>query len=88
MIESLVDDKELRRVCRRLKRPPRKPGRSSCSGCGNGNSKGSVDVNELKRWMVEVIGDDKRDLIKKKFGTDTLEVRYRNKRGNAVSVKL
>jgi len=87
MIESLVKDRELQQVCCRLKRPPRKPKKASCGGCGN-NGPEPIDVNELKRWMAEVIADSKRDLIKKKFNTNVLEIRYRNKRGKSVFVKL
>ena len=87
MVQQLVDDRALRQQCRRLRRPPRKPKTGGCHTCG-GKTAGALDINELKRWMAEVINDGKRDLIKKKFGADVLEIRYVSKRGTPVSVKL
>ena len=88
MVAELVNDRGLRQRCRRLKRPPRKAGRGGCNGCGNKPKQGAIDVNELKRWMAEVIDDALRALIKKKFGTAVLDIRYRDKRGKVVSVQL
>jgi len=88
MVESLVDDPHMRQRFRRIKRPPRKLQQQGCSGCGNGTQKAPVDVNELKRWMVEVLGDGDRKVLKEKFNTDVLEIRYRNKRGKRISVQL
>jgi hypothetical protein len=87
IVESLVNDRELRQQFRRLRRPPRKPNRGSCNGCG-GNTPGPINVNELKRWMAEVLTDEKRDIIKRKLGTDTLRIRYRNKRQKVQIVDL